>query len=235
MIDLRNGDCIDILQNVKDESIDLIVTDPPYRLVAGGCTNNAVTIKKSCNMKDGRVFKNNNINFSDWIPICFAKLKQRTHCYIMCNDRNLYNLLNECQKVGFQLLNILVWKKTAHSPNRYYLKNCEFIVMLRKGEAKNINNMGTYSVLEVTNVKDKLHPSEKPVELMKILIANSSNENDVVLDPFMGVGSSGVACKELNRNFIGIEIDAEYFGIAKKRIEDNQIKIKKKLKVKSFL
>lgn len=78
--------------------------------------------------------------------------------------------------------------------------------------------MGTFSIIEVPNVKDKKHPSEKPIDLMKILINNSSNEGDIVLDPFMGSGTTGIACKQLNRNFIGIEIDDGYFNIAKERI-----------------
>ncbi len=69
-------------------------------------------------------------------------------------------------------------------------------------------------------LRNKEHPTEKPIELMKLYIENSSNENDTVLDPFMGSGSTGVACKNTNRNFIGIELDENYFNIAKKRIEE---------------
>ena len=93
--------------------------------------------------------------------------------------------------------------------------------MLRKGKAVNINNMGTFQVLEIPNVDKKLHPSDKPVELMKILVGNSSKNGEVVLDPFMGAGSVGVACDEIgNREFIGIELDEKYFNIAKERIEN---------------
>lgn len=96
--------------------------------------------------------------------------------------------------------------------------------MLRKGNAKNIKNMGTKNVLEIPNILGgtKTHPTEKPVKLNKILIENSSDEGETVLDCFMGTGSTGVACKELNRNFIGIEIDENYFNIAKKRIEEEK-------------
>lgn len=77
-----------------------------------------------------------------------------------------------------------------------------------------------YKKLKDSNGKN-LHDTEKPVELMKILIDNSSKENDIVIDPFMGIGSTGVAAKELNRRFVGIEIDETYFNIAKKRIKTN--------------
>jgi site-specific DNA-methyltransferase (adenine-specific) len=100
------------------------------------------------------------------------------------------------------------------------MNSCEFILFLRKGKAKRINNLGSKTILKVDNVRGKLHPTQKPVELMKILIENSSNEGDVVLDPFMGSGSTGVACLNTNRNFIGIELDKNYFEIAKERLND---------------
>ena len=95
--------------------------------------------------------------------------------------------------------------------------------MLKKGKARNINNMGQKNIFDIKNLRgNKQHPTEKPVELNKLLIENSSNEGEIVLDPFMGVGACGVACLELNRKFIGIEIDENYFEIARKRIEEQQ-------------
>ena len=221
MIDLKCGDCLKLMKDIPDKSIDLVVTDPPYKIVQGGCTNKAVRLKGSNQeqLKKGTLFNNNSIKFNEWIPEVYRVLKNNSHCYIMSNDRNINELLNVCEKVGFKLLNILVWGKSKHSPNRYYLKNCEFIVFLRKGKAKNINNMGTKQLLLIDNVENKNHPSEKPIKLMEILIKNSSNEQDKVLDPFMGSGSTGVACINTNRNFIGIELDEKYFKIAKERIE----------------
>lgn len=230
MIDIRFGDCIDIFKKIDDNSIDLVVTDCPYKIVQGGCSNiprkdepsgifdrrNTFTQK---NAKNGKLFNFNDINFSEWLPDIYRVLKNNTHCYIMINGRNLKELQICAEKVGFKFQNLLVWKKNNITPNRYYLNNCEFILMLRKGKARNINNLGTKSILEIPNIiGNKKHPTEKPVELMKILIENSSNENDIVLDPFMGVGTTGIACKELKRDFIGIEIDKEYFNIAKERL-----------------
>ena len=104
--------------------------------------------------------------------------------------------------------------------------NCfEYIILFRKGKDKPINHCGTPDILKVPikKLKDKfgknLHDTEKPVRLMEILIENSSNENETVLDPFMGIGSTGVACQNLGRNFIGIEVDQRYYEIAKERIE----------------
>ncbi len=217
---LYNDDCLEVFKNIEDESIDLICTDPPYKKVQGGCTNHAVKLKGALReeMAKGTFFKHNEIKFENWIPEVYRVLKNDTHCYIFSDDRNLNDILTIGKKVGFKLLNILTWKKTKHCPNRYYLKNSEFIVMFRKGRAKNINNMGTFQVLEFSNVEKKVHPSEKPLDLLETLISNSSNIGDIVLDPFMGSGTTGVTCEKLNRNFIGIELEEKYFNIAKERI-----------------
>ena len=222
MIDLRQGDCLEVMKNIPDNIIDLVVTDPPYKIVQGGCTNKAVRFKgsNSDEVKKGILFKENSIKFDEWIPEIYRVLKPNSHCYIMVNDRNLKELIIVCENNGFKLLNILVWGKSKHSPNKYYMKNCEFIVLLRKGRAKNINNMGTKQLLLVDNVDNKKHPSEKPISLIKIFIENSSVENNIILDPFMGSGSTGVACINTNRNFIGIELDENYFNIAKNRIAE---------------
>lgn len=98
--------------------------------------------------------------------------------------------------------------------------------MLRKGKAKKINNLGTKNILRVPNIiRNKKHPTEKPAELMQILIENSSREGEIVLDPFMGVGGVGVACMKSGRDFIGIEIDKKYFDIAIDQIVPAQLSL----------
>ena len=151
----------------------------------------------------------------------YRVLKNGSHCYIMINARNLKDLQTDAEKVGFKFQNILIWNKGNAVPNKYYMNAYEIILMLRKGPAKNINNMGTKNILDVKNNRtNRLHPTEKPVELMKILIENSSNKNDIVLDPFMGAGSTGVASVESGRKFIGIEIDKSYYDVSKQRLKD---------------
>ena len=254
-----NEDCLNVLKNISDESIDLVVTDCPYHIVGGGCTNDAVKICNYknrepggmlCRRKDskgnkfytdskhislcgilndydpttytkqGKLFKFNEIKFSEWLPEIYRVLKQNTHCYIMINPRNLKDLQDEAEKVGFVFQQLLVWDKGNQTPNKYYLNAYELILMLRKGKAKNIINMGTKNILRVPNIiRTKQHPTEKPSKLMEILIENSCLPGDKVLGPFMGVGSTGVACVNTNRNFIGIEIDEKYFNIAKEKLE----------------
>ena len=274
---LYNEDCLKVFKDIEDESIDLFITDCPYKIIGGGCTNDAVKIGKYthgepsgifdrrgkkadvfaknshgnyihgdskhislCGMfddtdpttyaKNGTLFKHNDIEFSEWLPEVYRVMKQNTHSYIMINPRNLKDLWIEAEKVGFDFQQLIVWNKGNNTPNRYYLNAYELILMLRKGNAKNINDMGTTNILSVPNiVGTKKHPTEKPVSLMKILVENSSNEGDTVLDCFMGVGATGVACKQLNREFIGIEIDERYYEIASERIEGTTNIVKEQL------
>ena len=259
---LYNEDCLEILKTIESESVDLVVTDCPYHIQTGGCTNDAVKIGRYtegggylmatprkdehgnkfykdtkhislCGIlndsdpktytKDGKLFKHNDIQFSEWLPEVYRVLKPGTHCYIMINPRNLKDLWQDAEDVGFVFQNLLVWDKGNVTPNKYYLNSYELILMLRKGKAKNINNLGSKNILRVPNIIGcKLHPTEKPCELMKILVENSSEVDQVVLDPFMGVGGVGVACKRTKRHFIGIEIDEKYFRIAEQRINENE-------------
>lgn len=243
---LFNEDCLDVLKRIEDNSVDLLVTDCPYKIVSsgvslkykacGGVLNKEIPDNTACSNKwikqgvgipsavrNGKMFSHNDILFSDWLPEVYRVLKDGSHAYIMINSRNLKDLQVEAEKVGFKFMNLLVWQKGNFTPNKYYMQGAEFILLLRKGFAKNINNMGSKNILDVPNIiGDKKHPTEKPVELMKTFILNSSNENETVLDPFMGAGATGVASKELNRNFIGIEIDKQYFDIAEKRINKIQ-------------
>ena len=214
---LYNDDCLKVLSGMGNESVDLVVTDCPYHIVSGGCTNDAVKIGD--HYREGKLFEHNEIDFKDWLPEIYRVLKPNSHCYIMISPRNLAELQTECENVGFVFQNILIWDKGNVTPNRYYMGAYEMILFLRKGKAKNINEMGTKNLLRIPNaVGNKLHPTEKPSELMQIMIENSSEGGDVVLDPFMGAGSTGVACKRTNRNFIGIEIDEKYYKIAEQRI-----------------
>lgn len=228
MITLYNDDCIKVMKDIPDESVDLILTDPPYKMnhSTGGCTNMEMKNKWNGNIKAGNIVVdfNTDIKFYTWIPEIFRILKPKSHCYIFCNDKNIQEMLNELEKAGFKESNLLVWVKNNATPNRYYMKNVEFVIFCYKGGAKPITNMGSKCAVSVNNIhgKNKLHPTEKPVELLSSYILNSTNENDVVFDPFMGSGSTGVACINNGRNFIGIEIDKRYFDIAKKRISENK-------------
>ena len=225
-VDLCNGDCLDILRNIPDNSIDLIVTDPPYPTTSrGNAGNSGGMLQKEINKK-GKVFAHNNIDCSEYAPEYYRVLKDGSHCYIMTNHLNLIKMLNVFTNSGFHFVKSLIWNKGNKIMGQYYMSQFEYILFFRKGYGKKINNCGTSDILAIPNKKTKdekgknIHDTEKPVELMRILIENSSDERDTVLDPFMGVGSTGIASVIANRNFIGIELDKGYFDIAENRIDE---------------
>lgn len=176
------------------------------------------------NIRQGKIFDHNHIEFCEWLPEIYRVLRPGTHCYVMINPRNLKDLWQSAENAGFIFQNILVWDKGNATPNKWYMGAVELILMLRKGAARNINNMGTRNILRVQNImRTKKHPTEKPAALMEVLVENSTNKGEIVLDPFMGVGGVGVACKNTCRGFIGVEIDHDYFTVAQSRIENAEI------------
>ena len=217
-IDLRHGDCVEIMSAMDAESIDMICTDPPYRTVTGGDSGDRPQGMLSGNRK---LFEHqNDIEISAWMPLIYRVLKEGCHAYVFTNHLNLHEMLGEAMRVGFKLHNILVWEKNNCTPSQFYMKNCEYVLFLRKGRAKWIRNIGkSKTVHRFCNViGKKTHPCEKPVDLLKFYIENSTSDGEVVFDPFMGTGSCGIACAMCGRSFVGIEKDAEYFDVAEKRL-----------------
>lgn len=221
---LHNADFLEVVQRMEDNSVDLIVTDPPYKVTARGNAGNSGGMMKTKLSMQGKIFKHNNIKPIDYIPEFYRVLKEGSHCYIMTNHVNLYEMLTVAKESGFHFIKSLIWNKGNKIMGQCYMSQFEYILFFRKGKHKKINYCGTSDILDIPNIKTKdeygknLHDTEKPIELMEILIKNSSNENDVVFDPFMGVGSTGIACNNLQRKFIGVEIDKHYFDIATSRI-----------------
>lgn len=237
--ELYNEDCMNILRKMEDASVDLIITDPPYRTTSRGCNGNSGGMLAKEINKKGKVFKYNDVNVFDYSKEFFRVLKDSSHCYVMTNHVNLHEMLNAFAQAGFHFIKSLVWDKGNKIMGQYYMSCFEYILFFRKGRGHKINCCGTPDILSVPNKKTKIngkniHDTEKPVGLMKVLIENSSSENDVVLDPFMGIGATGVACKFLFRKFIGIEIDKKYFDFAKKRIGEEIKKWEKPTQTESL-
>lgn len=223
-IRMINGDSIEFMKGLQDESIDLIVTDPPYRITPKGCAGNSGGMMTTKMTMKGTIFKHNDIKPSEYIPEFYRLLKDGSHCYIMTNHVNLQEMINVATECGFKFIKSLIWNKGNKIMGRFYMSQFEYILFFRKGKGVKINNCGTADILNVPNKKLKgedgknLHDTEKPIELMKILVANSSKENDVVLEPFMGIGAVPIACKELNRQCIAIELDKEYYNVSVNRL-----------------
>lgn len=214
------------MKEIPDKSIDLVITDPPYKTTArGNAGNSGGMMQKKINMQ-GKVFNHNDIQPIDYLPELYRVLKDGSHCYIMTNHVNLQNMLNTATECGFKFIKSLVWNKGNKIMGQFYMSQFEYILFFRKGKGVKINHCGTSDILDIPNKKTKdkngknLHDTEKPVALMEILIDNSSKEGGVVLDPFIGIGSTCIAAIKTKRNYIGFELDEQYFNIAEQRIKE---------------
>ena len=137
----------------------------------------------------------------------------------MINNLNLKQALVDFEAAGFDFHGLLTWQKNNATPNRWYMKDFEPILFFRKGRAFPINNASAKATLHHPNPRHKLHPTEKPETLMRELIQNSTQPGAMVLDPFMGSGSTLEAAYKSGRQAIGIDLDAGYCRVAAERIE----------------
>lgn len=214
------GDCLERMKEIPDGSVDLCVSDIPYKLTGGGKGDGANSKRPKGILSDNSQLMNVP-KFEDWLPDLYRIMKDGSHIYLMCNFKNLNDLMNKSLTVGFKHINLLVWEKNNCTPSQFYMKNCEYTLLLRKGKSKYINNIGDSKTVHKFNniIGNKVHPTEKPEQLMKFYVENSSNVGDTVLDMFMGSGSTIVAALNTNRKAIGVEMNEGYFNIAKDRIE----------------
>lgn len=216
---LKNSDGVMLLKDLSENSVDLIVTDPPYKVTARGSAGTTGGMLKKEIFNKGQVFNYNNLSSKDYAPLMFRCLKDGGHCYIMTNHVNLIEMLNTFTGVGFHFIKSLIWNKGNKITGQFYMSQFEYILFFRKGKAVQINNCGTPDILSIPNKKTKnaegknLHDTQKPVELMSILIQNSTKIGELVVDPFAGLFTTAVACKQLKRRFIGCEIDPTYYNI----------------------
>ena len=221
---LELGDALEKMKLLEPNSIDCIITDPPYPTISGGKGGDQSysSAKRPAGMlskNDGKIFSYNDIDIQSWIPECYRVLKNETHIYVMTNFLNLQHYMEVIEKAGFYIHNLLIWEKNNATPNRWYMKNCEYIIFARKGNAKPISDCGSKTVLHYDNIKHKIHPTEKPVELLKLFITNSTNENDIILDPFGGSFATALAAKMTKRSCISFEIDGNYYEKGKQRFD----------------
>ena len=240
MIKLYNGDCLKVMDELIEQGIkvDFILTDIPYEAKK---KTNFSTIK-NFTKKSGKTAYNC-MNFGEWdskfplnasISKAIKLLKVPSSMIIYANWKQLNNIYNiythNVQKSQLREPRIGVWQKTNPSVfnmQRMAIQPYEFLIWLGIGSNMTFNNQNIINGIAKPErlyfesaTQRGIHPTLKNLEQMKYLIKTYTNENDLVLDFTMGSGTTGVACKELNRNFIGIELDKNYYEIAKKRISD---------------
>lgn len=223
---LLNGDCLEIMRELPDKSVDLVITDPPYVVETDGAgmfgTKNYNGVRYVMENID---FMSNGFDVKILYELC--RVMKKINCYFFCSQKQIIPLLEFFVEGRGCNWNILSWHKSNPIPacGNKYLTDTEFILFFREKGVRIGGEFATKRTFYVTkqNRADKKlygHPTVKPLEIVKNLVINSSNEGDVVLDPFMGSGTTGVAVKDIGggRDFIGIEIDPTYYDIAKKRI-----------------
>ena len=212
---IYQGDCLEIVQQIESKSVDLIVTDPPYLI--DFCSNyRNVKYNKIKNDK----MKNNKDLISNYFKECNRILNDDTAIYCFCSWHNIDFFKQEFEKY-FKLKNIIIWQKNNTSMGDLkgsYAPKYEMVLFGHKGR-RLLNGFRYPDILEAKRTGNKLHPTEKPVDLLEVFIKQSSNEGDIVFDGFMGSASTGVACLNTNRRFIGIELDEDYFNTSEERLK----------------
>jgi len=210
-----NGDCLEVMKQMPDKCVDLILTDPPYGM-------SYQSARRTATPQFAKIEQDNDTEwFEDFIKEAYRVLKDDTHIYIFCNDYAISDFRKLMEKVGFTPKRTLVWVKNNHTSGDLegdYGNKTEFILYAQKGRRELIGKRET-NVLEFDRVALLKHPTEKPLDLCQFLIQKSSNIGEIVLDPFLGSGTTARAAKDLQRNYIGIEIDKSYFEIAEARLK----------------
>ena len=221
------GDCLEVMKTIKDNSIDLVCTDPPYLIEntkAGGKSKLAKSIQGMNNELENNILTE---GITDEYLEEIIRVMKNINCYIWCNHKQIPQYLDFFVKKYNCSFDILIWNKTNAMPlfNNKYMTDKEYCLYFRKNGYCNPERYEYAKTVfyQPINVKDKKiynHPTIKPLNIIETLIRNSSRENDIVLDQFLGSGTTALACANLNRRCIGIEIDEEYYNQAMTRIKE---------------
>lgn len=215
MIKLIQGDCLEVMATLEKESIDAVITDPPY----------GAKRPSAWRLAENRFSKiaNNDAVYTQWISLAANSMKHGAAFYMFACWQTMELWRQAITKAGIVVRSCIVWDKQIHGladVRTCYAPQYELILYGSKGrlEFPGRRPVDVISVKRVGATK-LLHSYEKPVELLGKLLADTVPVSGIVLDPFMGSGSTGVACAQSNRFFIGIELDIDYFSIASSRIQ----------------
>ena len=238
--ELYNKNSLEFLKEFPDNSIDLIFADPPYFLSNDGVTCNSgkmVSVNKG-SWDKSKEMTPDEFNYT-FLKECSRIIKPEGSIWVSGTLHNIYSVGHNMNLLNMRVINNITWQKTNPPPNlscKMFTHSTETILWASKNKnskftfnyklmkerngGKQMKDVWTYSITKKSEKKFGKHPTQKPLDLLLRIIESSSKEFDVVLDPFMGSGTTGVAAIELNRKFIGIDIEEEYVKLAKLRIED---------------
>lgn len=249
------GDCLNILPTLSKNSINMIFADPPYFLSNDGLTVKSgiiQSVNKGQWDKIGTIDENYAFTYK-WIEQAKNVLKDNGTIWISSTHHNIFILGQVLNELDFKILNMITWEKPNPPPNfscRYFTYSAEWIIWARKNPK--IPHYFNYELIKKLNDNKQLkdvwclpavsmwekqhgkHPTQKPLGLLSRIILSSSQAGDVILDPFLGSGTTGIACAILDRNFIGIEKESQYLKLAKKRFlalsDEEKIYLKQKIR-----
>ncbi len=219
-----NEDCLEGMKQIPNKSVDLVITDPPYLIDTVGSglysQKDKQYIKELNFMKDG---------FSKEILDEICRVMKKINLYIFCSQKQIIPLLDYFVREKKCNWNIITWHKTNPIPacGNKYLTDTEYVLFFREKGVKIYGDYQTKFTYYLTslNQKDKIkynHPTIKPLNIIQNFIINSSNEGEIILDPFMGSGTTAIACMNTNRNYIGFELDKGYYDIILERIKNHK-------------
>jgi len=222
---LINADCLTVINKIPDKTISLLVTDPPYGI-------DYVSNRRVLESKVTVPIKNDDKKAFELLDKTLELLKSKfvdnPHLYVFCSWKN-YPEFKEIISKYHEIKNVIVWDKGNHGAGDLsgnYGERYELIIFAGSGQ-RNIKYPRPDNIQLYPKVSKLEHPTQKPVELLKFLIEKSSSNKEVIIDPFMGVGSTAVACIYTGNPCIGIEIDEKYFKIANRRVTEERDRLKK--------
>ncbi len=235
------GNSFEELKKIKKNSIDMIFADPPYFLSGDGIScsgGKMVSVNKGDWDKKIGIEEKHQFN-REWIRLCYNILKDEGTIWISGTLHNIYSIGMALEQEGFKIINNITWKKLNPPPNiscRYFVHSTETILWAKK-DIKKAKHKFNYALMKELNggkqAKDVWetsltkpsekkygkHPTQKPIAILEKLILASTDEGDLILDPFNGSGTTGIVANKLKRKYIGIDLEKEYLDITIRRKE----------------
>jgi len=240
-IRLFKGNAIDVLERAMPESVDMIFADPPYFLSNNGitCNSGKMVLVNKGEWDKSRGFNKNYEFVKKWLSLCQNVLKKDGTIWVSGTSHIIYSIGFAMQELGFKILNDIIWYKINPPPNlscRYFTHSTETVIWAARD--KNSHHFFNYRIMKEINGGKQMknlwnilppgkdekkfgkHPTQKPIQLLDRIIKASTRDGDLVLDPFCGSSTTGVAAIENNRKYIGIDMSEEYLSLSVKRIEE---------------
>ena len=204
-MNLSQDDAVNWLSMLDSASVDLLITDPPYESLEKHRkigTTTRLKVSKSSSNQWFEIFPN--ARFEELLHEVYRVLKKNAHFYLFCDQETMFVIKPIAEKVGFKFWKPIIWDKVSIGMGYHYRARHEYILFFEKGKRK-LNDLSIPDILTHKRVY-RGYPTEKPVSLLEVLVAQSSREGELVVDPFFGSGSTLVAAKNLNRRFKGNDI-----------------------------